>query len=85
MLLIPQDRELVIVTEPELMPQFPLQIPPGSRVPKATGFERFTAFLTLYFLHLSLIALTLLRAWFLALFKVAFPFMPECLEEDRHD
>ena len=69
----------------ELMLQVSFQIPPGSGVPTATGFERFTAFLTLYFLPLSLIALTLPCPWFLALFKIAFPFMPERLEEDRHD
>jgi len=64
------------------MLQIPLEIPPSSEVLPATGFERFTAFLILYFLLLSLIALSLPRPWFVSLFKIALPFMPDRLPRD---
>ena len=63
------------------MLQFPFPYPPGSEVPPPTHFEQVCGFAVLYLLVLALLSFLLPRPWFVALFKIAFPFMPEKLEE----
>jgi hypothetical protein len=63
------------------MLQFPAPIPLGE-APPPTNFEQFCGFVVLYLFLLTLISYLLPRAWFVALFKVAFPFMPERIGED---
>lgn len=58
---------------------FPSDIAPGLDVPGAIG--RFCAFFMLYLWALALIGFLLPRPWFVALLKVAFPFLPERLED----
>jgi len=62
-----------------------LPFPPGLELPPPTQFEQFSSLLVLYLLLLALGSLLLPRRWFLALMKIAFPFLPESLEQFRED
>jgi hypothetical protein len=64
---------------------FPLGPPPGTELPPLTHFEQVCGFAVLYFVLLTLISFLLPRPWFVALFKIAFPFMPESLQENDHE
>ena len=64
--------------------QFPIETPPGTELPPPTAFDRFAAFMLLYFFLLSLVTFVLPRPWFLWCFRTLFPFMPERLDEDSH-
>jgi hypothetical protein len=60
---------------------FPLDAPPGIELPPPTHFDQVCGFLLLYLFLLTLISFLLPRPWFVALFKIAFPFMPDSLEK----
>ena len=62
-----------------------LPFPSEVELPPPTQFEQFCSFLALYFVLLCLGSLLLPRPWFVALMKIAFPFLPETLQEDNHD
>lgn len=65
-----------------------LPFPSDLELPPPTQFEQFCSFLALYFVLLGLASLLLPRPSFVALMKIAFPFLPESLEhvrEDDHD
>ena len=67
---------------------FPLDAPPGTELPPPTHFQQVCGFAVLYLFLLTLISFLLPRPWFVALFRIAFPFMPESLEdfeERNHD
>lgn len=55
----------------------------GPELLPPSRLEQVVGFVILYLLLLSLMSLLLPRPWFMALFRIAFPFMPEKLE--RHD
>jgi hypothetical protein len=59
---------------------FPTYPTPGFEL---TYFERMFGFVVLYVVLLSIISLLLPRFWFAALFRLAFPFLPERLEKDH--
>ena len=62
-----------------------LPSPSDLELPAPTQFEQFCSFLALYFVLLSLASLLLPRPWFVVVMKIAFPFLPESLEEFRED
>ncbi len=62
---------------------FPFEPPPSPRLLQPTEFDQVCGFVVLYLFLLTVISLLLPRPWFVALFRIAFPFMPEKLE--RHD
>ncbi len=62
-----------------------LPFPSGIELPAPTQFEQFWSFLTLYFILLGLTSLLLPPHWFVALVRIAFPFLPERLEDNDHD
>jgi hypothetical protein len=59
---------------------FPFDPPPGAELPPPTYFEQVCGFAVLYLLVLTLVSFLLPRPWFVGLFKIAFPFMPDRLE-----
>jgi hypothetical protein len=63
------------------MLQFPLEIPPGNEVPPLSPFESLVTCILLVWMAVMLVAMVLPRPWFVALFRAAFPFMPEKLED----
>ncbi len=65
----------------ELMLPFQLEIPPGIEVSQPTHVAPVGCFAGLYALALILISFLLPRPWFVALFRMAFPWMPERLED----
>ena len=62
-----------------------LPFPSDVELPPPTQFEQFSSFLALYLVLLGLSSLLLPRSWFLELMKIAFPFLPERVQEDNHD
>jgi hypothetical protein len=56
--------------------------PPGPAYVPTMG-EQLFHFVMVYLLLLGLIALCLPRPWFVALFKIAFPFMPDSLPRGK--
>jgi len=64
------------------MLQFPLPYPSGTEVPPPTHFEQVCGFAVMYLFALTLLSFLLPRRWFVAVFRVAFPFMPEKLQEN---
>ena len=62
------------------MLQFPAPLPPGE-IPPLTRFEQFILCLALVALSTALLSFFLPRPLFCKLFKIAFPFMPERLED----
>jgi hypothetical protein len=67
------------------MLQFPIPYPPGTEVPPPSQFDQMCGFAVLYLFVLTLLSFLLPRRCFVALFKIAFPFMPEKLQEKDHD
>jgi hypothetical protein len=63
------------------MLQFPFEVPSSIEAPGATPFEQVCGFVVLYLVVLALISFLLPRPLFVALFKIAFPFMPDRLED----
>jgi hypothetical protein len=64
-----------------------LLFPSDVELPFPTQIEQFCTF-GLYLTLLGLASLLLPRSWFLALVRIAFPFLPESLEqvrENNHD
>jgi len=62
------------------MLQFPAPLPPGE-IPPLTGFEHFILCFALVALSSAPLSFFLPRPLFCKLFKIAFPFMPERLED----
>ena len=62
------------------MLQFPAPLPPGE-IPPLTCFELFMLCLAVVALSTALLSFFLPRPLFCKLFKIAFPFMPERLED----
>lgn len=62
--------------------QYPIPYPPGTEVPPPTAFDQICGFAVTYLLMLTLISFLLPRRWFVALFRIAFPFMPERMGAD---
>jgi hypothetical protein len=62
-----------------------LPFPSDLELPPPTQFEQFCSFVAFYLVLLGLASLLLPRPWFIALMKIAFPFLPETLQEDDHD
>jgi hypothetical protein len=60
---------------------FPVPFPPGTEIPPLSPFESFVSFFLAYLLLLGLFSLCLPRPWFVTIFRTAFPFMPERLED----
>jgi hypothetical protein len=52
----------------------------GDSLPSLTALEQFVSFVA-HLVFLASLSLLLPRSWFIALFKVAFPFMPERVED----
>jgi hypothetical protein len=62
------------------MLQFPAPLPPGE-IPPLTCFEQLILCLVFVALSTALLSFFLPRPLFCKLFKIAFPFMPDRLEE----
>jgi len=62
-----------------------LPFPSDIELPSPTRFEQVASFLAAYLMILGWTSLLLPRAWFVALMKIAFPFLPETLQENNHD
>ena len=62
-----------------------LPFPSDVELPPPTQSELFCSFLGLYLMLLGLASLLLPRSWFVALVRIAFPFLPESLEQFRED
>ncbi len=62
------------------MLQFPAPLPPGE-IPPLTCFEQFILCVALVGLSTALLSFLLPRPLFCKLFKIAFPFMPDRLED----
>jgi hypothetical protein len=60
------------------MLQFPAPLPPGE-IPPPTSFEEFVACLFITMMAVFLFSMLLPRKHFVALFKIAFPWMPDKL------
>ena len=68
------------------MLQFPAPLPPGCEVPPPSPLEEFIACLMLAGIAATLISFLLPRPIFCKLFRIAFPFVPERLEDfDEED
>jgi hypothetical protein len=52
----------------------------GDSLPSLTALEQFVSFVA-HLVSLASLSLLLPRSWFIALFKIAFPFMPERVED----
>jgi hypothetical protein len=63
------------------MLQFPGPFPPSTEIPPPDPGESLFLFLVGYLFTLGTISLCLPRPWFVAIFKLAFPFRPERLED----
>ena len=61
---------------------FPFDPPAGSELSPPTQFEQVLGFAVLYFLLLTLISFLVPRPWSIAVFKIAFPFMPAKVHSD---
>lgn len=64
------------------MVQYPAPVPTDSPAYIPGPIESFVGLFIILLLFLSIIALLLPRAWFEALFRIAFPFMRQRLERD---
>ncbi len=63
------------------MIQFPAPCPSDCTPPPLSSFEQFIACLLLSLIAVSLISFLLPHPLFCKLFKIAFPFMPDRLED----
>jgi hypothetical protein len=52
----------------------------GDSLPCLSALEQFVSFVA-HLVFLASLSLLLPRSWFIALFKIAFPFMPERVED----
>jgi hypothetical protein len=52
----------------------------GDSLPPLPALAQFVSFVA-HLVFLALLSLLLPRSWFIALFKIAFPFMPERVED----
>jgi|HubBroStandDraft_2_1064218.scaffolds.fasta_scaffold777932_1 hypothetical protein len=59
----------------------PFDLSSGTELPPPTNFVQVCGFAVLYLLLLTLISFLLPRLWFVALFKIAFPFVPGRLDD----
>jgi hypothetical protein len=64
-----------------MLMQFPAPPLPGGELPPPTHFEQFIACLVLVGLSTALVSFFLPRLLFCKLLKIAFPFMPDRLED----
>ncbi len=64
------------------MIQYPAPLPTDSPAYVPGPIESFVGLFIVLLLFLSIIALLLPRPWFGALFRIAFPFMPDRLPRD---
>ncbi len=62
--------------------QLPCPISPEFEAPPLSSFDQFILCLALVALSTALLSFFLPRPLFCKLFKIAFPFMPETLEDD---
>lgn len=62
-----------------------LPIPSDFELPPPSRLEQFCSFLAVYLMVLGWASLLLPRSWFMALLRIAFPFLPESLEQFRED
>lgn len=62
-----------------------LPFPSVGELPPTNQFEQFCSVLGLSLMLLGLSSLLLPRPWFVALMKIAFPSLPESLQEDNHE
>lgn len=62
-----------------------LLLPAGVEFPPPTEIEQFLSFFVEYLMVLACTSLLLPRPWFIALMKIAFPFLPENLQENNND
>ena len=60
-----------------------LPTPSNVELPSRTRLEQFCGFLAVYLMVLGWASALLPRSWFMALMKIAFPFLPESLQEGR--
>lgn len=51
----------------------------------STRLKRFCGFMAVYLMVLGWASAFSLRSWFMTLIKIAFPFLPESVQEDNHD
>jgi hypothetical protein len=63
------------------MLQFPGPFPPGTEFPPLNPGESLFRFLMAYLLALGAASLCLPRPWFVVIFRLAFPFMHEDLDQ----
>ena len=63
------------------MLQFPFPVPPGTPEDIPGQTEQFVSFVVLSVIAVALFSFLLPRPIFCKLFKIAFPFMPERLED----
>lgn len=63
------------------MLQFPGPFPPDTAFPPPGPVDGLVAFVAVYLFILGITSLCLPRPWFVAIFRIAFPFMPERLED----
>lgn len=66
------------------MLQFPAPLPPGE-IPPLTSVEQLVTCFFITTMAVFLLSMLLPRKNFVALFKIAFPFMPERLEDFDED
>ena len=62
-----------------------LLFPSGVELPAPTQIEQYCSFLALYLVLLGLASLLLPRTCLLSLLKIAFPFLPDELDQFRED
>ena len=62
-----------------------LPFPSVVELPPTNQFEQFCSFLAVYVMLLGLSSFLLPHPWFVALMKIAFPFLPKGLREDNHE
>jgi hypothetical protein len=58
-------------------------LPPGTEIPPMSPVEQLFFCVFLIWAAVSLLSLLLPRPWFKALFKIAYPFMPDKLDDSR--
>ena len=63
------------------MLQFPGPFPPNTEIPPPGPIDQLFVFIIVYLLALGAVCLCLPRPWLVAILRVAFPFMPERLED----
>lgn len=60
-----------------------LPLPSGVELPPPIQIEQFVSFLAVYLMVLAWTSLLLPHPWFMALMKLAFPFLPEKLPGEQ--